>query len=121
MMKSDTLWGDNFGMLMASASPGSALAYHLGQIEQQARILRRSMPTDPTPVPCAPSAGDTAQGPAGDVLWRRVRDALQRFAQWSFERERERYLAQYADLHQLEARAHRRYRDAFLSRARGLR
>ena len=29
-MKTKTIWNERFGMLMASGSPGSALAYQLG-------------------------------------------------------------------------------------------
>jgi hypothetical protein len=125
MMKKHTLWGENFGLLMASASPGSALAYHLGQVELQASILHRSIPADPSAMPCEAAVASTATGPVSDAtplpLWHGLREALRRFAQWSFERECERHLAQSAEVHQLEARLHRLYRDPFLSRARALR
>jgi hypothetical protein len=47
-----TLWNERFGMLLASGSPGSALAYQLGVASAESGMLRRGIATDgeaPTP------------------------------------------------------------------------
>jgi len=54
-MKIKTIWNERFGMLMASGSPGSALAYQLGSGAPEPYLMRRNMATmaspDPTPPP----------------------------------------------------------------------
>ena len=44
-MRSKTLWSEPLGMLLASGSPGSALAYHLGVINSETAMLRRNKAT----------------------------------------------------------------------------
>jgi len=44
-MRRKTLWSEPLGMLLASGSPGSALAYHLGVLNAEAIMLRRSTAT----------------------------------------------------------------------------
>jgi hypothetical protein len=41
-----TLWNERFGMLLASGSPGSALAYQLGVDCVESGMLRRGIATD---------------------------------------------------------------------------
>ena len=45
-MKFRTIWSEPLGMLLASGSPGSALAYQLGAARFEAEMMRRSMATD---------------------------------------------------------------------------
>ena len=40
-MNIKTLWNERFGMLMASGSPGSALAYHAGSRVSATAVVRR--------------------------------------------------------------------------------
>lgn len=44
-MKFRTIWTEPMGMLLASGSPGSALAYQLGAVELGAYLPRRNMAT----------------------------------------------------------------------------
>ena len=44
-MRSKTLWNEPLGMLLASGSPGSALAYHLGVIHSESGMLRSNTAT----------------------------------------------------------------------------
>ena len=45
-MSAKTFWDDRFTMLMACASPGSALAYHQTLAQDRPGTLRRSKATD---------------------------------------------------------------------------
>ena len=121
-MKTRSLSGEQFGMLMASASPGSALVYQLGQLQVQTGILRRTTTTEAATEQSGP--GPSAQSPSPARMpspWRWLLNALGHLAERSFQRERKLHLAQSRDVEQLEARVHRLYRDPFLARARALR
>ncbi len=131
-MNRKTLWDERLGMLMASGSPGSALAYHLGQTTFQSLMLRRNTTTaagldeaerGPIPGTMTHSEVEAGTGPIDRVRsW--FRRAFARLETWSWQRqlrEREAYLAQATDLADLEARMRDLDGDAFLSRARALR
>ncbi len=112
-MSVKTIWNERFGMLMASGSPGSALAYHVGEAVSEPVLPRRNMATsgDPTGAP-------TARGPGA---W--LRRLFERFEAWTYSREMrevEAYLAQAQNHADLEARM-RHLHDDLLSRARTLR
>jgi hypothetical protein len=104
-------------MLMASGSPGSALAYQLGNHLSGPKMMRSNITTaksaegdDPAKVPARTSGG-----------W--LRRWLDRFDAWTYAREMrevEAYLAQAQNHADLEARM-RRLHDDLLSRARALR
>ncbi len=130
-MNPRTLWDERMGMLMACGSPGSALAYHLGQTTFEPMMVQRSkVPEDGLvkaggPPASGSTAGlqsstDTARGPSLKGWFSRM---WQRLEAWSWQRqvrEREAYLAQATDLVDLEARMRHLDGDAFLSRARAL-
>jgi hypothetical protein len=130
-MNRKTLWDERLGMLMACGSPGSALAYHLGQTTFEPKMVQRgtapdSGPAQPDQMPASASAvnaeagADTAGG-GSLVGW--LSRAWRRVEAWSWQRgvrEREAYLAQAKDLVDLEARMRDLDGDAFLSRARTL-
>jgi hypothetical protein len=96
-MKAKALRNQKLSMLMACASPGSALAFHLGLVSNEARLVRRTQ-----------GHQDAASGPAaqGSALgW--LTGVFARLEQWAEERdrrERERYLAQAQTVADLEAR-----------------
>ena len=94
-MKLRTLWDEPLGMLMASGSPGSALAYQLGQAEFESRMMRRNTasryakPADKTKANRAAAPLPPARGWIGRLF--------DRIEAWAWERElrqREAYLAQ---------------------------
>jgi hypothetical protein len=124
-MNPKTLWDERMGMLMACGSPGSALAYHLGQTTFEPLMVRRS--TDPEgsvdKSARAPATSAATSGATHSVKGWLAR-ALHRLETWSWQRqlrEREAYLAQAKDLADLEARMRDLDGDPFLSRARALR
>ena len=132
IMNPKTLWDERLGMLMACGSPGSALAYHLGQTTFQPMMVRRNTATGvspddiervPAPGTAANAEVETDTGPIESVRsW--IRRAFERLETWSWQRqvrEREAYLAQATDLADLEARMRDLDGDPFLSRARALR
>jgi hypothetical protein len=130
-MNQRTLWDERMGMLMACGSPGSALAYHLGQTTFEPMMVQRGKvpesdpgQTDRSPAsdstPSRESASDTAGQPSPKNWLSRAWHCLET---WSWQRqlrEREAYLAQAKDLVDLEARMRDLDGDAFLSRARTL-
>lgn len=124
-MKLRTLWDEPLGMLMASGSPGSALAYQLGQAEFESEMVRRNTATE-TPVnPSGATERQTKRDASGAPSARgwlgRVFDRLELWA-WEREvREREAYLAQAQDLYDLEARMRHLDGDEFSRRGRALR
>ena len=131
-MKMKTLWDERLGMLMACGSPGSALAYHLGQTAFETDMLRRSRATDGTGDESRPR--DDSSPLQGENRSGRTRPdyALTgwlerlwvRLEAWSWQREmreREAYLAQATDLVDLENRMRQLDGDPFLARARALR
>jgi hypothetical protein len=119
-MKLRTLWDEPLGMLMASGSPGSALAYQLGQAEFESGMMRRNTSRD------AKSADKTKANRAAAPLpsargW--IGRMFERIEAWAWERElrqREAYLAQAQDLYDLERRMRQLDGDDFLSRGRAL-
>jgi hypothetical protein len=130
-MNSRTLWDERMGMLMACGSPGSALAYHLGQTTFEPMMVQRGKGSkgEPGQKDQAPGSGAAMGRETGAEaarerslrgwftrIWRRLEI-------WSWQRqmrEREAYLAQSKDLVDLEARMRDLDGDAFLSRARTL-
>ena len=70
-MRFKTLWSEPLGMLLASGSPGSALAYQLGVANAEALMLRRSIATSGDPQASTestePAVGDPSVHPARTV------------------------------------------------------
>ncbi len=66
-----TLWSEPMGMLLASGSPGSALAYQLGVANAEAIMTRRNITTsagaEDRPGPTEPAFGDLFFHPARTV------------------------------------------------------
>lgn len=120
-MKLRTLWDEPLGMLMASGSPGSALAYQLGQTEFELGMVRRN-----TASPESNAAGSTKANRGASPVspgrgW--IGRLFDRIEAWAWERElrqREAYLAQAQDLYDLERRMRQLDGDDFLSRGRAL-
>jgi hypothetical protein len=116
-MNVKTIWNERFGMLMASGSPGSALAYQLGNSLSGSHMMRRNRATAGST-----EAGEPAKAPArARGMW--LRDLFDRFEAWTYAREMreiEAYLAQAQNHADLEARM-RHLHDDLLSRARALR
>ena len=116
-MKLRTLWDEPLGMLMASGSPGSALAYQLGQAEFQSGMVRRN--TMSRDVTDKANHGAAQVPPARGWIGR----LFDRIEAWAWERElrqREAYLAHAQDLYDLERRMRHLDGDDFLSRGRAL-
>src|SRR3954447_22942510 len=83
-MSARSLFNERFGMLMACASPGSALAYHLGTDATEPELVQRGT-ADQT----------TGSGPRSGTNW--LQRAFDRLEQWSWDREmkaQEAYLSQ---------------------------
>jgi hypothetical protein len=135
-MKTRTLWNQRLGMLMACASPGSALAYHLGQTNIEANLVRRTKDDEQSAAP--PASASTARSTGDHASARTARDAgvsasgisgwlrraFERYEIWSWQREmreRERYLAQAQNVYDLETRMRDLDSEIFFSRARTLR
>jgi Protein of unknown function (DUF3563) len=127
-MKSRTLWDEPLGTLMASGSPGSALAYHLGQTVFEPGMAQRTMAREApangalvtSPTTRTQTKSDAPRAPSIRGWLGRVFDRLEA---WSWEREmreREAYLAQAQDLYDLEARMRRLDGDEFSRRGRAL-
>jgi hypothetical protein len=94
-MSARNLFSERFGMLMACASPGSALAYHLGSDAGKAAVVQRD---------------SAVSGPAQPKSGSGWRGLLEQLEQWSWERQmkaQEAYLSQATDLCDLEARMRR--------------
>jgi hypothetical protein len=120
-MNSKTLWNQQLGMLAACGSPGSALAYHLGQSIFEAGLPRRNTATGDTLQPAVQESAQrkaVEQAPAVVPSVAPTRKpthnwfarALHRLENWSWEREvkdREAYLSRSQDLSDLEARMRR--------------
>ena len=68
-MKFRTIWTESLGMLLASGSPGSALAYQLGQVNFEPKIPRRNMTTDDCPEP----GPEKAEAEFRDAFFHRAR------------------------------------------------
>jgi hypothetical protein len=122
-MKTKTIWNERFGMLMASGSPGSALAYQLGNSHSGPDMMRRNTTTVK-----AAEAVESGKAPAptrtpAPTLGAWLRNLFDRFEAWTYSREMreiEAYLAQAQNHADLEARM-RHLHDDLLSRARALR
>jgi uncharacterized protein DUF3563 len=114
-MSARSLFNERFGMLMACASPGSAMAYHLGTSTAEDNLVQRTR----APV----SVGEEAESqPRSGRNW--LSRALDRLEKWSWERQLradEAYLAEATDLCDLEARIRQLDGSDGLSRARVLR
>lgn len=129
-MNPRTLWDERMGMLMACGSPGSALAYHLGQTTFRSTMVQRGKaPESGIPQIRLPALGTTASAQSSaDTRGGRSKTGWftrvwRRLEAWSWQRqvrEREAYLAEAKDLVDLEARMRDLDGDAFLSRARTL-
>ena len=118
-MKLRTLWDEPLGMLMASGSPGSALAYQLGQAEFESGMMRRNTASRDAKSADKIRANRAAAAPARGWIGR----LFDRIEGWAWERElrqREAYLAQAQDLYDLERRMRQLDGDDFLSRGRAL-
>jgi hypothetical protein len=114
-MSARTLFNERFGMLMACASPGSALAYHLGADTSNIHLVRCTRADVSADEMAAPQ-------PNSGKSW--LSRALDRLEQWSWERQLradEAYLAEATDLCDLEARIRRLDGGDGLSRSRVLR
>lgn len=114
-MSARSLFNERFGMLMACASPGSALAYHLGTAISKHNLVQRTSTV-------APAGEQAAPQPNSGKNW--LSRALDRLEQWSWERQLradEAYLAEATDLCDLEARIRRLDGGDGLSRSRVLR
>jgi hypothetical protein len=86
---------------MACASPGSALAYHLGLATNQAGLMRRTTKA----VERADTAASAAETVGSGGSW--LSRLFAGLARWYAERERkelDRYLAQAQNVADLEAR-----------------
>ena len=114
-MSARSLFNERFGMLMACASPGSAMAYHLGMSTSEDNLVQRTR--------AAVAVGEKAASqPSSGRNW--LSRALDRLEQWSWERQLradEAYLAESTDLCDLEARIRRLDGSDGLTRARVLR
>jgi hypothetical protein len=121
-MERKTLWNERFGMLMASGSPGSALAYELGNSVAEPILTHSSDAEGPHPwTPSDPVPSARIRFWRGLKAW--LRDTIDRFGESSWNREMrqiEAYLGQAQDTADLEHRM-RRLHDNLLSRARTLR
>ena len=131
-MKTKAVWSDYLALLTACASPGSALAYHLGHGIVEPRMPHRNIRANVLArVTSTGASGSTAGGTTGEaqpaaparpvIGW--IGRLFARLEEWSWEselRDREAYLAQSQNLSDLEARM-RRLDDAVLSRGRALR
>jgi hypothetical protein len=114
-MSARSLFNERFGMLMACASPGSALAYHLGAATSKTGLVQRSRTA---------AAADQKAAPQPDSGKNWLSRAWDRLEQWSWERQvqaDEAYLAEATDLCDLEARIRRLDGGDGLSRGRALR
>jgi hypothetical protein len=96
-MKPKILWNQKLSMLMACASPGSALAFHLGLASNGAELVRRTQADQ--------DAGSQPAAHRSVLGW--LTGPFARLEQWADrrdQRERERYLAQAQTVADLEAR-----------------
>jgi len=113
-MSARNLFNERFGMLMACASPGSALACHLGKTISEPGLLERSGKT-------ATAAERSSKARPG-TGW--LGGLFDRLEQWSWERQmraQEAYLSNAMDLRDLEARMRQLDNGDGLSRGRALR
>src|SRR5512139_2320848 len=104
-MRSNTSGGSKFTLLMACASPGSALAYHLGLASNQAGLMRRTTIADSQATHQGTGPGVSGTPTQRVVSWLTGLPAA--VARWYAARERqelERYLAQAQNVSDLEAR-----------------
>ena len=123
-MTSRTLRNERFGMLMACGSPGSALAYHLGQSASEVNLLQRTSPPGTpsegsrrAPAQISPSpAVATASAWHGLSLFALIGHLFDRLDEWSWQRdkrEEEAYLSHAQNLYDLEGRMRHLENDGF--------
>jgi len=113
-MSARSLFNERFGMLMACASPGSALAYHLGTDATKPELVQRGKEEEVSQT--------TIGTPRSGTNW--LQRAFDRLEQWSWERQmksQEAYLSQATDLCDLEARIRHLDNGDGLSRSQALR
>ena len=67
-MSASTVWSDRMTMLMACASPGSALAYHLGLATFEPAVLRRGNATETVAQPARAAEATTGAPEAKPAL-----------------------------------------------------
>jgi len=90
-------------LLVSAASPGSALAHQLGVATFGSTLLRRTSEPASTSTAGVPGAR-RLEAPATGGWLARLFERLENWAWDRQQREREAYLAQSADLHDLEYR-----------------
>jgi hypothetical protein len=113
-MSARSLFNERFGMLMACASPGSAMAYHLGTADSKSDLVQRGRQ----------AAADESRAFAAPDGRGWLARAFDRLEQWSWERQlraQEAYLSEATDLCDLEARIRHLDNPDGTSRARVLR
>jgi hypothetical protein len=96
-MKAKAFGNRKLSMLMACASPGSALAFHLGLASNEAKLVRRTQ--DGQDALSEPAAHRSPFGWLSGLFAR-----LEHWADERDRREREQYLAQAQTVADLEAR-----------------
>ena len=128
-----TLWNEQAGMLMAAASPGSALAFSLGRAAFPAtepKMMRRTIATDSASQESQPAPSQSKSNEPAVAADRQepkkswLRRMFERHELRSWQREmrrREAYLAQARDLYDLEYRMRELDGGDVLSRGHALR
>jgi hypothetical protein len=102
-MNATTLWSERFGMLLASGSPGSALAYQLGCTLARADIPHRNIDGQERPRPVSPAR--LSDDSTRRASWlRRCFERVQAWYATAEMREVEGYLAQAQNVADLEHR-----------------
>jgi len=105
-MNAKTLWSERFGMLLASGSPGSALAYQLGCTVARVNIPHRNMGGQELTQPGATASPTrSADGSTRCAGWlRRVLERAQAWYATTEMREVEAYVGQAQNVADLEHR-----------------
>ena len=119
-MNARTLWNRLLRVLAASASLGTALAYHSVQRGASPDMVRRTIATSALETEEQRATGAARAAEVNTVAWartlRRLFDALDRQAWESQRRQYEAYLAQALDLADLETRMRRLDQGSFCRR-----
>lgn len=108
-MNLKTLSNQSLSLLVSAASPGSALAHQLGVATFEPMLLRRGK-EEPSATPemagatTALASPARVRAPSADAWLTRLFDRLENWAWDRQQQEREAYLAQSHDLHDLEYR-----------------
>jgi hypothetical protein len=110
-MESKIIERSKLSMLMACASPGSALAFHLGLVSNGADLMRRTIGVDRQPEHAGSGSAVSRMAPATAALAHSVVSLLsgliagvERWSDKRLQAERERYLAQAQNISDVEAR-----------------